>query len=110
MLSSCIAKSEASSVSLQSRKEIVKNPETTLVDVRIEEQFKESPIKNTVNIPLAEIEKNIDFFKSQKQTVLFCNSGRQSAAAMEILKKNGVTNVIDGKSWKNIQAIQNESN
>ncbi len=110
MLSSCVAKSEVSSISSQSRKEIVKTPETTLVDVRIEEQFKESPIKNAVNIPLAEIENNIDFFKNQKQTVIYCNSGRQSAAAIEILKKKGITNVIDGKSWKNIQAIQNEPN
>ena len=47
-------------------KEIVKNPESTLVDVRIPEQFAEKTAANAVNIPLATINDDIDFFKKQK--------------------------------------------
>lgn len=89
-------------------KEIVTNPETTLVDVRIPEQFEKKTAKGAVNIPLAKIEDNIDFFKKQKKVVIFCNSGFQANKAVEILQKNGVENVYFGKTLDNIEAIQNE--
>ena len=47
-------------------KEIVKDPETTLVDVRIPEQFAEKTAANAVNIPLATIKDNLSFFKEKK--------------------------------------------
>ncbi|WP_292009854.1 rhodanese-like domain-containing protein [Chryseobacterium sp.] len=89
-------------------KEIVNSPEATLVDVRIPEQYKAGTANNAVNIPLAEIENNIDFFKKQKNVVVFCNRGIQADKAIEILKKNGVENLYDGTTWKNVKAIQNE--
>lgn len=90
-------------------REIINSSDVTLVDVRVPEQYKEGSAKNAVNIPLAEIEKNIDFFKKQQKVVVFCNKGIQADQAMEILKKSGVENVYDGTSWKNIKAIQNEN-
>ena len=89
-------------------KEIVKNPITTLVDVRIPEEFSEKTAKGAVNISLAKIEDNISFFKNQKTTVLFCNRGIQAEQALEILRKNGVENVYFGKSLDNVEAIKNE--
>lgn len=90
-------------------KEMVKNPEATLVDVRIPEQFAEKTAPGAINIPLASIEENLDFFRKQKQIVIFCNSGKQAAQAVEILKKNGVQNVYDAKTLKNVTAINNEA-
>lgn len=90
-------------------KEIVKDPGTTLVDVRIPEQYSEATAKNAVNIPLADIENHLDFFRKQKQVVIFCNRGRQADEAIEKLRKNGITaNIYDGVTWKNVKAIQNE--
>ncbi len=89
-------------------KEMVTNPEATLVDVRIQDQFAEKTAPGAVNIPLASIEENLDFFRKQKQIVVFCNTGRQSSEAMEILKKNGITNVYNAKSLQNIEAIQKQ--
>ncbi len=77
-----------------------------MVDVRIPEQYKEGTADNAVNIPLAEIENNIDFLKKQKNVVVFCNRGIQADKAIEILKKNGVEHVYDGTTWKNVKAIQ----
>ena len=87
--------------------EIVQNSETVLVDVRIPSQFAEKTADNAVNIPLAEIENNLDFFRKQKNIVLFCNSGNQSNQALEILKKNGITKVYNAKTVENVKAIQN---
>lgn len=88
--------------------EMVNNPETTLVDVRIPAEFEQKTAKNAVNIPLAEIENNLDFFRNKKQTVLFCNRGLQAHQALEILKKHGIENVYSGKTMDNVSAIQNQ--
>ena len=90
-------------------KEIVRNPETTLVDVRIPEQFAEKSAASAVNIPLTTIEDNLDFFRKQKNIVVFCNSGKQATQAVEILNKNGIQNVYNGKTLKNVDAIKNEN-
>ena len=89
-------------------KEIVNSSDVTLVDVRIPEQYAAGTAKNAVNIPLAEIQNNIETLKGKK-VVVFCNKGIQADQAMEILKKNGVE-TYDGTSWKNVKAIQDETN
>ena len=108
LLSSCTAKVPVETQNSANFKEIVKNPETTLVDVRIPEEFNTETAKGAINIPLAKIEDNIDFFKKQKKVVLFCNRGIQAEKALEILNKNGVKNVYFGKTLDNVKAIQNE--
>lgn len=90
-------------------KAMVTNQEATLVDVRIPEQFAEKTAPGAINIPLALIEENLDFLRKQKQIVIFCNSGKQAAQAVEILKKNGIQNVYDAKTLKNVTAINNEA-
>jgi phage shock protein E len=87
-------------------KQIVNSSDVTLVDVRIPEQYEAETAKGAVNIPLAEIQNNIDSLKGKK-VVVFCNKGIQADQAMEILKKNGVE-AYDGTSWKNVKAIQDE--
>jgi len=87
-------------------KEVVKSEDVTLVDVRIPEQYQAGTAKGAINIPLAEIQNNIDSLKGKK-VVVFCNKGIQADQAMEILKKNGVE-AYDGTTWKNVKAIQDE--
>lgn len=88
-------------------KDVVNSPEVTLVDVRIPEQYAAGTAKNAINIPLAEIQNTIETLKGKK-VVVFCNKGMQADQAMEILKKNGVE-AYDGTTWKNVKAIQNET-
>lgn len=98
----------APSVSFDNRHgliETVQSPETLLVDVRTPEDFRNNPVPNAVNIPLAEIENNLEVFRNSKSTVVFCNSGKQAGKAMEVLKENKINNVRNGKTWKNINAI-----
>ncbi|MCW1964303.1 rhodanese-like domain-containing protein [Chryseobacterium viscerum] len=88
--------------------QVVNSSDVTLVDVRIPEQYAAGTAKNAINIPLAEIQNNIESLKGKK-VVVFCNKGVQADQAMEILKKNGVE-AYDGTSWKNVKAIQDETN
>ncbi|KAB1229879.1 rhodanese-like domain-containing protein [Chryseobacterium viscerum] len=87
--------------------EVVNSSDVTLVDVRIPEQYASGTAKNAINIPLADIQNNIESLKGKK-VVVFCNKGIQADQAMEILKKNGVE-AYDGTSWKNVRAIQDET-
>ena len=97
-----------SQVSRAEVKEMVNDSETLLVDVRIPKEFAEKTVDGAINVPLATIEDNLDLFKNKKQIIVFCNSGRQSNLAIELLKKKGITNVYNGKNVQNVEAIQNE--
>jgi phage shock protein E len=105
-LNSCKTKSTSENTIKTNIKEVVKSPETILVDVRIPEQYAEETAKGAVNIPLAELQNNIDTLKGKK-VVVFCNKGIQADEAVEILQKNGVE-VYDGTTLKNVKAIQQE--
>ncbi|MEG1590300.1 rhodanese-like domain-containing protein [Chryseobacterium sp.] len=105
-LNSCKTKAVTEDSVKTNIKELVKSSDVVLVDVRIPEQYSEATAKDAVNIPLAELQNNIENLKGKK-VVVFCNKGIQADQAVEILKKNGVE-VYDGTTWKNVKAIQQE--
>ncbi|WP_265428947.1 rhodanese-like domain-containing protein [Chryseobacterium sp. YIM B08800] len=105
-LNSCKTKAVSDNTIKTNIKEVVKSSDVVLVDVRIPEQYSEATAKDAVNIPLAELQNNIENLKGKK-VVVFCNKGIQADEAVEILKKNGVE-VYDGTTWKNVKAIQEE--
>ncbi|UHO38463.1 rhodanese-like domain-containing protein [Chryseobacterium capnotolerans] len=105
-LSSCKT-THSIDVSKTNIKEVVTSSDVTLVDVRIPEQYAAGTAKNAINIPLADIQNNLESLKGKK-VVVFCNKGVQADQAMEILKKNGVE-AYDGTSWKNVKGIQDEA-
>lgn len=86
-------------VSVSEAARLIKNNEVTIVDVRTPAEFNEGHIKNA---------KNIDFYgvKFEQQTqnlpktskiLLYCKSGRRSAAAAEQLKKEGFDDLMNLK-------------
>lgn len=76
--------------------EFKKDENSILLDVRTEEEYKESHILKSMNIPLQKIE-TIEMEITDKDTKLFvhCRSGVRSAQAVKILKKLGYKRVID---------------
>lgn len=106
ILSACKT-TQTADISKINIKQVVTSPDVTLVDVRIPEQYTAGTAKGAINIPLAELQNNIGTLKGKK-VVVFCNKGIQADQAMEILKKNGLE-AYDGTSWKNVKAIQNET-
>lgn len=105
-LNSCKTKALTDNNIKANIKEVVISSDVMLVDVRIPEQYAEATANDAVNIPLAELQNNIDTLKGKK-VVVFCNKGIQADQAVEILKKNGI-DVYDGTTWKNVKAIQQE--
>ncbi len=76
-----------------------------LVDVRTPGEFQAGHANRSVNIPLDTIQANLSRFKGKDHTVVFCKSGGRSAAACSFLEKNGIKNVLNGGSWKDVEKL-----
>ena len=70
-----------------------------IIDVRTAEEFSTGHIDGAINLPVDQIGQQIAGVKGLKpgSTVLvYCRSGRRSAAAVQILQQRGYTRVLDG--------------
>lgn len=84
-------------ISLDEVKEIVDNypeyPNVDIVDVRSEEEYNSGHIEGSINIPLDYIEQiNIS---TDRQIIVYCQSGSRSEQAAKILMKLGYDDVKD---------------
>lgn len=75
-----------------------------LLDVRTPEVIKkEGFVKNSLNIPLEELETRVDELNKNNTYITFCSTNRRSGKANEILTAHGFENIyhdIDGiKKW-----------
>lgn len=74
---------------------------TLLIDVRSLEEYQKVHIKNSLLIPLDQLDSKIDDIKKKqngdlsKEIVVHCRSGGRAQKAKEILEDNGFTNVIN---------------
>ncbi|WP_156108467.1 rhodanese-like domain-containing protein [Campylobacter sputorum] len=85
--------------------EVVKemsNPDSVIIDVRIKDQFNAGHIDGALNIPLADIDANMDKFKSLngKKIIFYCNTGKQSGQAAKKLEEKGIQNVFNADGVK----------
>ena len=73
-----------------------------LVDVRTPGEFAEGHVKGSVNIPLDKVVPELPKFKNKKNIIVFCRSGNRSGQAKSILEQNGITNVVNGGTWQDV--------
>ena len=52
-----------------------------LVDVRSPDEYKDSKISGSTNIPLDKIQEHLNTFKNKNNIVVFCRSGNRSSVA-----------------------------
>lgn len=81
-------------------KEIMKENEYVIVDVRTKEEYEQSHIKDAINIPYDEIDETIDLEKN-KIIFVYCKSGNRSGIAYNTLIDLGYT-VYDLGAFANI--------
>ena len=72
-----------------------------VVDVRTNEEYKESHVKGSINIPYDEIDENTDLDKT-KTIMVYCKSGVRSNKAYNTLKELGY-NVIDLGAYDKVE-------
>ncbi|MCL4386705.1 MAG: rhodanese-like domain-containing protein [Cyanobacteria bacterium] len=65
------------------------------IDVRSKESYDKSHVKDAINIPVAEIKKNLDKIPKNKIIIVYCSGTgcNISSAAAEVLVQNGFTQV-----------------
>lgn len=75
-----------------------------IIDVRSAGEFAGGHAKAAINIPLDQLESKMYKIKSyQKPVVLCCASGMRSARAKSFLESQGITNLYDAGSWRNLK-------
>lgn len=70
-----------------------------IIDVRTAEEYSMGHIDGAINVPVDQIGQQLAGVKGLKpgSTVLvYCRSGRRSAAAAQIMQQRGYTRVLDG--------------
>ncbi len=73
-----------------------------LVDVRTSYEFAEGHVKGSVNIPLDKITSQLARFEGKKNIIVFCLSGGRSRQAKLILENHGISGVVNGGTWKQL--------
>lgn len=74
-----------------------------ILDVRSKGEYQAGNIKGSINISVDSLGKNLNMLKKEKPIITCCASGMRSAAARNILKSNGYTEVYNGGGWMSLQ-------
>lgn len=74
------------------------------IDVRVPEQYQQEHVQGAINIPLKEVKERIATAVPDKNDTVkvYCNAGRQSGQAKEILSEMGYTHVENAGGLKDI--------
>ena len=76
-----------------------------IVDVRTPQEYSDGHIKNSINIPLQQMDSRIAMLKKKNNVLITCcGSGARSGRACSVLKKNGVE-CINGGGWGNLNYL-----
>ncbi|MDX8336385.1 MULTISPECIES: rhodanese-like domain-containing protein [Cetobacterium] len=85
-------------------KEAMKNNDVVLLDVRTEDEYFDVSLKETINIPLNELEERAEELDKNKTYITFCRSGIRSKTAALILMEKGFGKVFNSQegilTWK----------
>jgi rhodanese-related sulfurtransferase len=74
-------------------KNLLKNSQTLLVDVREASEYQSGHIPNAINIPLRTLSHNLNQIPRNRPVVLYCSSGYRSAMGVMTLHLLGYENV-----------------
>lgn len=81
-----------------------------LVDVRSEAEFANGSVEGAVNIPLDKLTTQLKTLRQHSCIVVFCRSGFRSGMAKKVLQQKGISAVINGGKWQNVQRTKQSLN
>lgn len=82
-----------------------KKDEVLIIDVRSPEEYKVGHIENAININIEGFEESLAQIEDKKDfpIIVYCNSGKKSGQAAEILVNNGFKNVTNADGVKQFE-------
>ena len=84
-------------------KELLKQG-AVIVDVRTKAEYQQGHIKNSLNIPLNNLERHYSKLDKSKPIITCCASGMRSGQAKSMLKANGFSTVHNGGGWTSLRS------
>lgn len=76
------------------------------VDVRTDEEWSEGHVDGAIHVTLADVEAGkTKMLPKDKELRVYCRSGRRSAQAIEALKKQGFTNLVNAWWMKDVKDV-----
>lgn len=81
------------------------NQGATIIDVRSKTEFEGGHLRNSVNIPLDSLPKQIGGMDKDKPIITCCASGIRSGSAKRMLKAQGFE-VVNGGGWLSLQKYE----
>lgn len=94
-------------ISLDQFKNLKKENNLQLVDLRGASEYKTGHINGAENIFVGTIEKNLEKLSKDRRVVIHCQGGDRSSIAYSILKKHGYNNVLNYSAGMNEWVNQN---
>ncbi|MBO1924332.1 MULTISPECIES: rhodanese-like domain-containing protein [Thiomicrorhabdus] len=82
-------------IACEEAKQLVKNKNAQLVDVRTPEEYEASKIPEATNLPLQELDRLAAQLDKSRPVVVFCRSGQRSQMAMQMLLSMGFAEVYN---------------
>lgn len=74
-----------------------------ILDVRTKGEFQSGHLRNSINIPVDNLQGNLKKLNKNKPIITCCASGARSASARSILLSNGFEQVYNGGSWSSLK-------
>jgi parallel beta-helix repeat protein len=71
------------------------NPSLVILDVRNQSEYVTGHIRNTLLIPLYELDTSLDQLNPADTILVYCKAGSRSASASQILVSNGFTHIYN---------------
>lgn len=90
--------SKFKSISNTQAQELINNEkELLIIDVRKEKEFKENRIPKSINIPLEELEWEVEELEKYKHKpiLVYCKAGNKSSMACNMLEEEGFEKVYN---------------
>ncbi|HEY5124841.1 MAG TPA: rhodanese-like domain-containing protein [Ignavibacteria bacterium] len=88
---------DSSDIDVQQFDDLMKNNENIILDVRTENEFKDSRIKGSINIDYhnSNFLNKVSELDRYKTILIYCRSGNRSHHAMQKMKKMGFQNPLN---------------
>lgn len=77
-----------------------------IIDVREPEEYAGGHASGALNVPLSKLMRGptlVADVAKDAEVILYCRSGNRSEMAMNILRKQGYTNPVNGINQKNVE-------
>lgn len=104
LICSCSSENKISKITCNEMKELIKEENSILIDVRTKEEYEENHLEDAINIPLDVIKEKIkdnEKINNNTNIIVYCKSGIRSSEAANILSKLEYKNIYDLGSINN---------